>query len=297
MKMIAIIGASASGKSDLAFKVAKKFDGYILSLDSLSVYKNIDIVSAKPTKEQMQSVRHFGIDNVCADESFSIMDFIDVYREAKEIATRDNKLLIIAGGSSFYLKSMIDGLSKLPQITEKIKEKAKLKSKNIETAYEFLYKLDKSYMRSIKPNDRYRITRAYEIYLSTNETMTTYFEKNPRIKVIDGIDIFNLHIEKEELAKRVRSRTIAMLENGLLDEIKFLKEKYSDNLSPMKSIGIKETLLFLNNEIDMSTLREDIVSNTMKLAKRQKTFNKTQFSNVVSGSYEELFDAICNKLE
>jgi len=296
MKMIAIIGASASGKSDLAFKIAKKYNGYILSLDSLSVYKEINIVSAKPTSKEIDEILHFGVDEIYPNESFSIMDFIGLYKKAKQKCLDDNKLLIIAGGSSFYLKSMIEGISVLPSLSNDIKEKAKLKSKNIEKAYEFLYKLDRKYMRHIKPNDRYRITRAFEIYLSTNATMSTYFEQNPRIKVIDNIDIYNLYIPKDELVENIQKRTKNMFHIGLLDEVRFLRDKYGDNISPMKSIGIKESISYLDNQISIEQLEQDINTNTTKLAKRQKTFNRTQL-NTTDGNYQELFDIICKKLD
>jgi tRNA dimethylallyltransferase len=297
MKIIAIIGSTASGKSNLAFKLAQKFDGCILSLDTLSIYKHIDIVSAKPSNEELNKIKHFAIDIRNPDENFSIMDFIEVFKEAKEYALKNKKVLIIAGGSSFYLKSMIDGISILPVVNDKIKEKAKQKAKDLEYAYKFLYKLDKKYMQDIKQNDRYRITRAFEIYLSTNETMSTYFKKHPRINVIDkkDIDIFHLYIDKEELHQRITKRTISMIELGLIEEIKNLRKKYGDNFCAIKSIGIKESLDYIDDKSTKEELIEQISLNTRKLAKRQRTFNKTQFENIVNADFDEIYQEIVSK--
>jgi tRNA dimethylallyltransferase len=295
MKMIAIIGATASGKSDLALEFAQKINGCILSLDSLSIYKHINIVSAKPSKSDLDKVKHFGIDIKNPDNSFSIMDFIEVFEYAYKEACANKMPLIISGGSSFYLKTLIEGISPLPILDDKIREKAKEKAKNLEKAYEFLYKLDKKYMVNIKPNDRYRVTRAFEIYLSTREPMSEFFEKNPRKKIlniVDNIDVFNLDIQKDTLHKRIKMRVINMIDNGLINEVQFLRDNYGDTLVSKKSIGIKETLEFLENKIDKDELIEQISTNTRKLAKRQKTFNRHQFTNIINGEYIEIFDYI-----
>ena len=122
IKQLAIIGPTASGKSDLAIKIALKIDAYILSIDSLSIYKEIDIVSAKPSREELNAVKHFGIDVLNPDDYFSVNIFIDLYKEVLQECKKKSKNLIIVGGTSFYLKSLIQGLSTLPKITDEIKK-------------------------------------------------------------------------------------------------------------------------------------------------------------------------------
>ena len=121
IKQLAIIGPTASGKSDLAIKIALQIDAYILSIDSLIIYKEIDIVSAKPSREELNAVRHFGIDVLNPDDYFSVDIFIDLYQEVLEECKKDSKNLIIVGGTSFYLKSLVQGLSSLPNITNDVK--------------------------------------------------------------------------------------------------------------------------------------------------------------------------------
>ena len=153
IKQLAIIGPTASGKSDLAIKIALQIDAYILSIDSLSIYKEIDIVSAKPSKEELNAVKHFGIDVLNPDEYFSVDIFIDLYKEVLKECEENNKNLIIVGGTSFYLKSLVQGLSTLPKISDEIKEVVNKKLLNLENCYNFLSELDKKYMKKISSND------------------------------------------------------------------------------------------------------------------------------------------------
>jgi len=138
IKQLAIIGPTASGKSDLAIKIAKKINAYILSIDSLSIYKEIDIVSAKPSKEELSQVKHFGINVLNPDEYFSVDIFIDIYKDVKSICEKEDKNLIIVGGTSFYLKSLLNGLSVLPTIDAKTTSKVKKELENLQECYEML---------------------------------------------------------------------------------------------------------------------------------------------------------------
>ncbi|MEO1938415.1 MAG: isopentenyl transferase family protein, partial [Sulfurimonas sp.] len=136
LKQLAIIGPTASGKSDLGIKIAKEVDAYILSIDSLSIYKEIDIVSAKPSKEELREVKHFGIDELYPNEHFSVEIFIRLYKEVLQKCQKDSKNLIIVGGTSFYLKSLLDGLSPLPKITQETQKRVQEKLKSLSLVYE-----------------------------------------------------------------------------------------------------------------------------------------------------------------
>lgn len=281
MKEIAIIGSTASGKTALSLEIASKTNSIILSLDSLCVYKEIDIVSAKPTLEERGEILHFGIDEVYPNVEFDVVCFMELYKKAKEYALKNDKNLIIVGGTGFYLKALIDGLSL------GIETKIKLDI-SVAEAYDLLYSLDEMYMKKIEKNDKYRVEKAYAIYKQTGLTPTLYFEKNPKIPLAKDLKIFEILWEKEELKKRVASRTNTMIKSGLIDEIIYLERKYTRAPNCMSSIGIDETFEYLDGKLSKEELEEKISQNTMKLAKRQNTFNKGQFLNKTSNIIDNL---------
>ncbi len=281
MKEIAILGATASGKTALAIEVAKEVKANILSLDSLAIYKEADIVSAKPTKEQMQNVKHFGIDELYINEPFSVMTFFELYKKAKKSSLKENKHLIIVGGTSFYLKSMIEGLSLKPTISNETKDKIQKILLNIPKAFSKIEKLDPKYSKKISTHDKYRIEKWYEIYLESGKVATQYFEQNKKKAIIENIPIFNILVEKENLREKIFKRTSSMIKAGLIDEIFQLEKKYNRQPTPMGAIGIKETLLFLDGKIDKKELENLIAIHTTQLAKRQDTFNNSQFTNQI----------------
>ncbi|MCT7554144.1 tRNA (adenosine(37)-N6)-dimethylallyltransferase MiaA [Aliarcobacter butzleri] len=281
MKEIAIIGSTASGKTALSLEIASKTNSIILSLDSLCVYKEIDIVSAKPTLEERGEILHFGIDEVYPNVEFDVVCFMELYKKAKEYALKNDKNLIIVGGTGFYLKALIDGLSL------GIETKIKLDI-SVAEAYDLLYSLDEVYMKKIEKNDKYRVEKAYAIYKQTGLTPTLYFEKNPKIPLAKDLKIFEILWEKEGLKKRVASRTNTMIKSGLIDEIIYLERKYTRAPNCMSSIGIVETFEYLDGKLSKEELEEKISQNTMKLAKRQNTFNKGQFLNKTSNIIDNL---------
>ena len=288
MKQIAIIGPTASGKSDLAIEVALKTNSYILSIDSLSIYKEVDIVSAKPSKEELSKVKHFGIDELFLDEYFSVEIFIRLYKDVVFTCKSEGKNLVIVGGTSFYLKTLLDGLSNTPKITKEVFGEVKKELIDLEKAYYFLYEKDKEYMKKISKNDRYRIEKALLIYKASGETPSLWFSKNPPKPVIKDIDIYEIAVKREVLRKRIEARTKKMYEKGLIDEVCFLERKYTRSPNHMKSIGIVEVLDYLDGKISKDEMLGLISTHTAQLAKRQQTFNKSQFSNIISLPLEEL---------
>ena len=275
MKELAIIGTTASGKTALSLEIANKTNSIILSLDSLCVYKEIDIASAKPTKIERGDIVHFGIDEVFPNEKFDVIEFLNLYKNAKEYAEKNMKNLIIVGGTGFYLKALVDGIS------DGLKENTNL-DMSLNDAYNLLYSLDKDYMQKIEPNDKYRVEKAYSIYKQSGLTPSQYFLKNPKIALSPNLPIFEILWEKDELTNRISLRTKQMIKAGLIDETIYLEKKYTRAPNCMSSIGIIETLEYLDGKIDKKSLEDKIIQNTLKLAKRQNTFNKGQFTNRVS---------------
>lgn len=275
MKELAIIGTTASGKTALSLEIANKTNSIILSLDSLCVYKEIDIASAKPTKIERGDIVHFGIDEVFPNEKFDVIEFLNLYKNAKEYAEKNMKNLIIVGGTGFYLKALVDGIS------DGLKENTNL-DMSLNDAYNLLYSLDKDYMQKIEPNDKYRVEKAYSIYKLSGLTPSQYFLKNPKIALSPNLPIFEILWEKDELINRISLRTKQMIKSGLIDETIYLEKKYTRAPNCMSSIGIIETLEYLDGKLDKKSLEDKIIQNTLKLAKRQNTFNKGQFTNRVS---------------
>jgi len=295
MKQLAIIGATASGKSDLAISVAKEIDAYILSIDSLSIYKEIDIVSAKPSKKELAEIKHFGIDVLNPDDYFSVDIFISLYKEVISTCQKDSKNLIIVGGTSFYLKSLMQGLSPLPNITKEISWHVENELKDLQKAYKFLSDIDTIYMKNISPNDRYRIEKALLIFKASNLTPTQWFEKNPPKPIIKDLDIYNIDVDRDILRDRISKRTHKMLEMGVIDEVCYLEQKYTRLPHAMNSIGIVEVLEYLDSKISLDEMVQNISTHTAQLAKRQQTFNRTQFQHITNAPLHKLKDIILTK--
>lgn len=283
--MNAIIGATASGKSSLALYLAHKYKLDIFSIDSLSVYKYIDIASAKPSKVELEQVKHYGIDVLNPDERCNAKLFFNLLKNLPS-----NRILIV-GGSSFYLKSIIDGLSDMPQSNKNVDMYLESLLRDKHEAYNLLVKIDKMYASRIHQNDTYRIAKGLEIYFITGKPPSVFFVENKKQKLDIKINIFELIKPKDVLIKDIELRTSNMFKSGLVDEVKglILHYPYSQTL---KAIGIREIIDFLNNKITLEESKNLIIKNTIQLAKRQKTFNKTQFNNIFRGNFLELKDIL-----
>ena len=288
-QQLAIIGSTASGKTSLAIRVAHKMNAHILSLDSLSIYKDIDIVSAKPTLKERDGVKHFGIDVLYPNEDFDVTTFIKLYHEVYTLCLQECKNLVIVGGTSFYLKMLLEGISELPNISATTKDEAQTHLKDLQETYTLLDNLDHKHMSNIASTDSYRIEKALHIYLETGLIPSAYFTKfPPKATITVPLPIYQIIWDREVLRKRIALRTELMVNDGLIDEICMLEKKYTRTPNCMKSIGIKETLAYLDGVYNKEMLVEKITTNTARLAKRQNTFNNSQFEGVVKGSVEEL---------
>jgi len=279
MKEIAIIGPTASGKSDLALQIALQHNAYILSLDSLSIYKEIDIASAKPSQDELAKIHHFGINVLSPDKHFSVSTFIDLYLNASTQASQDGKNLIIVGGTGFYLKSLLNGLSEIPSISEKTQILSTQMMCSPKTAYELLYNIDQDYMQNIKQNDTYRIEKMLQLYLETDQTPSTWFKEHPPKPIIEHLPLFEIDVDRQTLRERIHIRTAKMLHLGLINEIAYLEHKYTRLPNSMKAIGIVEVLDYLDGISTKDEMIDLITTHTSQLAKRQQTFNRNQFKD------------------
>jgi len=289
IRQLALIGPTASGKTALSIKVAQALDAYILSIDSLSIFKEIDIVSAKPTLEEREGIVHFGLDSIYPNEDFDVTTFIRLYNEVYEKAAAYRKNLVIVGGTSFYLKMLMEGISELPKISAASKKKTADAMKDLKETYAWLSSLDPDYMSRIASNDPYRMEKVLDIYFETGLTASEYFRQfPPRPTIKSELPVYQIETDRQILRERIALRTQLMLKEGLIDEICYLEKTYNRSPNCMKAIGIRETLAYLDGIYDREMLQEKIMTNTARLAKRQTTFNNSQFENVVKGSIGDL---------
>lgn len=289
MKHLAIIGSTASGKSNLALNLALSHNAVILSIDSLSIYTDINIASAKPSRSELGLVKHFGIDVLRPDETASVFTFIDEYHGACSYAKEQDKNLIIVGGSSFYLKSMIDGLSPIPTITDAVREEASFLLIDTAKAHRLLAGIDSVTMANITTTDMYRIEKMLHLYLQTKMSPAQWFRLHPPLAIINVCPILNIEIDRATLRERINTRTQLMLEEGLIDEVALCEQLYGRAPNSMKAIGMIETLDYLDGKYSKEELVQLISTHTAQLAKRQQTFNSNQFTLTVSkGSVEQL---------
>ncbi len=264
-------------------------DAEIFSLDSLSIYKDINIASAKPSLKERKNIKHYALDHLNIDEKNNAQLFKTLLEDAIRVSSKE--ILLIVGGSSFYLKSILEGLSDTPKISGEEVVKIERES-TLANPYAFLKSIDPTIAFKIHPNDTYRIHKALEIFYATHTPPSEYFKANPKKPFEHAISLFALSIEKSALHNNIKQRTKNMLHSGLIEEIKALYIKYPKDSQPFKAIGVKESILFLEKQLTLKELEEAIISNTIKLAKRQNTFNKTQFNNLYAGSVKEVRHAI-----
>ncbi len=197
-EQLALIGPTASGKTSLSIKIAQQMNAHILSLDSLSIYKEIDIVSAKPTLEERAGIVHFGMDYLYPNENFDVTTFIKLYHDVHTQCLMDGKNLVIVGGTSFYLKMLIDGISELPTISIETKEKTNNYLQDLQQTYIWLQGIDENYMSHIESNDTYRIEKALHIYFETALTPTQYFKQfPPKPTVTQALPIYQIEIDRK----------------------------------------------------------------------------------------------------
>jgi len=274
-KIILISGPTASGKSIFAIKIAKKIDGEIVNADSMQVYKQLKILSARPDPKLYQKIKHhlYGFHDV--KKNFSTGDWLKlVKKKIKEIQKR-KKIPILVGGTGLYFKALTDGLVKIPNISLKLRTKVRIMQKKLgqEKFYKELLKLDPSSKGKINPTDTQRSIRAFEVKKFTGKSLHEWF-KNTKSNFMDD-DFFKVYIDypRQELIDRINLRTERMIENGAVKEVKnFIRLKVKKDKSANKAIGVNEIKDYLIKEIDIKEIREKIAIKTRQYAKRQSTW-------------------------
>jgi tRNA dimethylallyltransferase len=274
-KIILISGPTASGKSNFSVKLAKKINGEIINADSMQVYKELKILSARPNTKDYQKIKHhlYGFHSV--KNNFSTGDWLKIaIKKIKEVRKR-NKTPIFVGGTGLYFKALTDGLVSIPNIPIRFRNKIRTVHKNLgqKKFYQKLIKLDPYSKENINPTDTQRSIRAYEVRQFTKKSLHNWFENTK--SYFNKDDFFKIYIDypREELIQRISKRAEQMIEMGAVNEVKrFIKLKVRKDKSVNKAIGVHEIKEFLEKRKDISDVIEKISIKTRQYAKRQSTW-------------------------
>ncbi len=281
-KIILIYGPTASGKSRFALSLAKKINGEIINADSMQVYKELKILSARPYQKDYKKIRHhlYGFQN--ARKNFSAGHWLELANKKILDIKNRKKVPIIVGGTGLYFKALTEGLIKIPNIPIKFRFKIRSLHKKIGSKKFFskLVELDPLVKKYLNPLDSQRIIRAYEIKSFTNKSMYEWF-KNTKSKYEQN-DFYKIYIDfpRDELINQINLRASQMINCGAISEVKrFIKLKVPKNKTASKAIGINEIREFLNKKIQISELIEKISIKTRQYAKRQTTWGRGHMSD------------------
>ena len=274
-KIILIYGPTASGKSDFAIKLAKKIKGEIINADSMQVYKELKILTARPLKNDLKKIKHhlYGFKNSKID--FSTGDWLKIaIKKINEIRNK-KKIPILVGGTGLYFKALTEGLVEITAIPNKFRNKIRLLQKSIgqEKFYKKLLKLDPTIINHIKSTDVQRSIRAYEVELFTKKSITEWYKSTKsKFKKKEFLKLY-IDYPRPKLIEKINLRVRQMLDMGAVLEVKnFLKLKISKNKSVSKAIGVVEIKDLIKKKIDEDEVIEKISIKTRQYAKRQATW-------------------------
>ena len=274
-KIILISGPTASGKSNFAIKLAKKINGEIVNADSMQVYKELKILSARPDPKNYQKIKHhlYGFHNV--KKSFSTGDWIKLaIKKINELKKR-KKTPIFVGGTGLYFKALTDGLVNIPNIPVRSRNEIRVLQETLgqKKFYQKLLKLDPKSKNKINPTDVQRSIRAYEVKLFTKKSLHDWFKKTKSFFKENKFYKIYIDYPRKDLIERIEKRTEKMIKMGAIKEVKrFIKLKIKKDNSVNKAIGINEIKEFLNQELELSDIKEKISIKTRQYAKRQSTW-------------------------
>ena len=280
-KIIVIVGPTASGKTALSIEVAKRIGGEIISADSMQIYKDMDIGTAKVTKEEMQGINHYLIDFVSPEKRYTVSDFKkDAENAIKEILEK-GKVPIIVGGTGLYVNSLIYGIEyQEMKFDENYREELMKKAyteEGLKSLYNEALKIDPEATKKISSNDKKRIVRILEIYNATGKTKTEQEILSRQKGVEYDYKVYGILMDREKLYNRINLRVDKMIEQGLIEEVKALCEKYKDFPTAMQGLGYKEVVEYFNGILSKEEMIEKIKQESRRYAKRQMTwFRKNQ---------------------
>ncbi len=263
------------GKSGLAIELAKKINGEIISADSMQIYKDMNIGTAKVTEEEMQGIKHYLLDFVNPDKRYSVSDYTKEAEKCIENILLRNKIPIIVGGTGLYIDSIIYGIKfQNEEIDEEYRNflNEKAEKEGLEELYKQACIIDPQAMEKISPNDKKRIIRVLEIFKKTGKTKTEQEIESRKKGTKYNFHVFAIDMNRNILYERINNRVDKMIEEGLIDEVKGILKKYKTFPTAMQGLGYKEVIEYLNGSVNKEEMIEKIKQETRHYAKRQLTW-------------------------
>ena len=276
-KVIVIAGPTASGKSNLAIELAKKIGGEIISADSMQIYKDMNIGTAKVSKEEMQGIKHYMIDFVPPNKRYSVSAYKKEAEECICEILKKGKTPIICGGTGLYINSLIYGIEFLEEeIDETYRNTLNeiAEKEGLENLYNRAVQIDPEAMKKISKNDKKRIIRVLEIYHKTGKTKTEQDLESRKNELKYNYRVFAINMNRDILYDRINKRVDIMIEKGLISEVKSITQKYDGFPTAMQGLGYKEVVEYLEGNTTKEEMIEKLKMETRRYAKRQITWFK-----------------------
>ena len=276
-KVIVICGPTASGKTTLSIQLAQKINGEIISSDSMQIYKDMNIGTAKPDQQEMQGIKHYLLDFVEPNQRYSVADYKKDAENAIEDILQKGKVPIIVGGTGLYVDSLIYGIE-YPNIEfdENYRKELerRVEKEGLEKLYEKAKKIDPQAMKKISRNDQKRILRVLEIYNATGKTKTEQEIESRKNEVKYDYREFAINMDREKLYDRINKRVDIMIQKGLIEEVENLLKKYNEFPTAMQGLGYKEVVEYIQGKVLKEDMIENIKRESRRYAKRQITWFK-----------------------
>lgn len=274
-KVIVICGPTASGKTALSIALAKKINGEIVSCDSMQIYEDMNIGTAKPTIEEMQGIKHYLIGYVSPEQRYSVAEYKkDAKKAIKEILEK-GKVPIVVGGTGMYIDSLIYEIEYQDiKLDEQYRKQLEIEAeeKGLETLYKKANIIDEPAMQKISPTDKKRILRVLEIYHATGKTKTEQEIESRKKEVEYDYKVYALNWERQKLYERINKRVDMMIEQGLIEEVQAILQKYHEFPTAMQGLGYKEVVEYLKGMLTKEEMIDKIKMETRRYAKRQLTW-------------------------
>lgn len=277
-KIIFIVGATAVGKTDVALEIAKHLPCEIVSCDAMQVYQDVSIASSKPTLDERKAVVHHVLDMVSVEKKFDVSLFNQAARSAIDKILKSQKYPLVVGGSGMYMQVLLDGIFEVggQDVSVRKKLEDRLMQEGAETLYAELQSVDPQAAAKIHVQDTRRIVRALEVFQITQVPISQLQKKRSGLWQHYPVVVFGLNRLRTELYQRINARVERMWEEGLLEEVRAIKDR-SLSLTAQRIIGVREVLDYLQGRCDLQKAKELMKMNTRRLAKRQLTwFRKDQ---------------------